>query len=120
MNQDFVAWAGQGTVADRTKEHLGESDRGVIMIRKRLLDDAEAVARGGEPKGLIRDPARNECVALPIIARDHFVKGYAQADIDQRPGGTRGLALGREFPFQAGQPAEVRAAFRRAMGLDAG
>ena len=44
MNQDFVAWVGQGTIADRTQEHLGESDRGVIMIRKRLLDDLEAVA----------------------------------------------------------------------------
>jgi len=32
MNQDFVAWLGQGAIADRTKEHLGTSDRGVIMI----------------------------------------------------------------------------------------
>ena len=118
MNQDYVAWVGQGTIADRTKEHLGDSDRGVIMIRKRLLEDAEAVARGGDPKGLVRDPAINDCVTLPIIARDHFVKGYPMADIDKRPGGTRGLALGREFPFQAGQPPEVRDAFRRAMGID--
>jgi len=57
-------------------------------------------------------------VTLPIIARDHFVKGYPMADIDKRPGGTRGLSLGREFPFQAGQPPEVRDAFRRAMGID--
>ena len=28
MNQDFVAWVGQGTIADRTKEHLGASDKG--------------------------------------------------------------------------------------------
>ena len=35
MNQDFVAWVGQGALADRTQEHLGESDRGVIMMRKR-------------------------------------------------------------------------------------
>ncbi len=118
MNQDFVAWMGQGPIADRTGEHLGESDRGIILMRRRLLEDAEIVARGGDPKGLIRDAATNECVTLPIIAREHFVKGYAKADIDQRPGGTRGLALGTEFPFQAGQPPEVRAAFRRAMGLD--
>jgi 5,5'-dehydrodivanillate O-demethylase oxygenase subunit len=118
MNQDFVAWAGQGTVADRSQEHLGESDGGVIMMRKRLLEEAQVVACGGEPKGLIRDPARNDCVSLPIIARDHFVKGYAKADMDRRPGGTRGLALGQEFPFQAGQPEDVRLAFRRAMGLD--
>ena len=40
MNQDFAAWAGQGSIADRTKEHLGESDRGVILL-------PEADARGG-------------------------------------------------------------------------
>jgi hypothetical protein len=59
-------------------------------------------------------------VRLPIIARDHFLKGYPRVDLDQRPGGTRGLALGKEFPFQAGQPETVRVAFRQAMGLDAG
>jgi 5,5'-dehydrodivanillate O-demethylase len=120
MNQDFVAWVGQGAIADRTQEHLGESDRGLIMMRKRLLEEAAVVARGGEPKGLIRDPAKNDCVRLPIIARDHFLKGYPRVDLDQRPGGTRGLALGKEFPFQAGQPETVRVAFRQAMGLDAG
>jgi 5,5'-dehydrodivanillate O-demethylase len=119
MNQDFVAWTGQGTVADRTREHLGSSDRGVIMLRRRLLEEAEVVAQGGEPKALIRDPAQNECVRLPIIARDHFVKGYPRADIDKRPGGTRGLPLGQEFPFQTGQPEAIRQAFRRAMGFDA-
>ena len=28
MNQDFIAWVGQGSVSDRWNEHLGESDRG--------------------------------------------------------------------------------------------
>jgi 5,5'-dehydrodivanillate O-demethylase len=49
MNQDFVAWVGQGTIADRTKEHVGESDRGVLMMRRKLLEQADLVARGGEP-----------------------------------------------------------------------
>ena len=50
MNQDFVAWIGQGTIADRTKEHLGSSDRGVILLRQRFLNDLEAIARGEDPK----------------------------------------------------------------------
>ena len=50
MNQDFVAWIGQGTIADRTQEHLGTSDRGVLMLRKRFLNDLEAVAKGEDPK----------------------------------------------------------------------
>ena len=50
MNQDFVAWVGQGGIADRTQEHLGESDRGIILMRKRMLEEAEKVRQGGEPK----------------------------------------------------------------------
>ena len=67
MNQDFVAWVGQGALSDRTQEHLGESDRGIIMMRKRMLEQAELVARGGEPKAVIRDPARERLCA----AADH-------------------------------------------------
>jgi 5,5'-dehydrodivanillate O-demethylase len=115
MNQDFVAWTGQGEIADRTQEHLGESDRGVIMMRKRLLDEADAVARGGEPKALIRDLEKNDCVRLPIIGRDLFVKGYSQGTLP--PIGTPGVRRSHEFVFQAGQPEEIRLAYRRAMGL---
>ncbi len=117
MNQDFIAWTGQGEVADRTQEHLGESDRGVIMMRKMMLEEAEVVARGGEPKALIRDPGKNTCVRLPIIGRDYFVKGYSRADGTTPRGGAQGLALGHDFVFQAGQPEEIRCAYRRAMGL---
>jgi len=58
-------------------------------------------------------------VRLPIIAREHFVQGYPRGDIDKRPGGARAFARGADFVFQSGQPLEIRAAYRRAMGLDA-
>jgi hypothetical protein len=32
--QDYVAQVGQGSIADRTNEHLGRSDLGVILFRK--------------------------------------------------------------------------------------
>jgi 5,5'-dehydrodivanillate O-demethylase oxygenase subunit len=32
--QDYVAQVGQGRIADRTREHLGRSDLGVILFRK--------------------------------------------------------------------------------------
>jgi 5,5'-dehydrodivanillate O-demethylase len=119
MNQDFVAWVGQGTLSDRTQEHLGESDRGIIIMRKRMLEQAELVARGGQPKAVIRDPAQNACVRLPIIGRDYFVGGYSRATGDDRRGRTPGLAQRNDFPFLTGQPEEIRQAFRRAMGLEA-
>ena len=67
MNQDFIAWVGQGTMADRTQEHLGESDRGVIMMRRKMIEQARLVADGGEPKGVIRDPERNQRIYLPRV-----------------------------------------------------
>jgi 5,5'-dehydrodivanillate O-demethylase len=119
MNQDFVAWVGQGVVADRTREHLGESDRGVIMMRRRLLEEADVVSRGGEPKAVLRDPARNACISLPIIGRRHFVEGYSRGEADTASLGTPGVVRrSGDFIFQAGQPEEVRAAYRRAMGLE--
>ena len=116
MNQDFVAWVGQGVVADRTLEHLGESDRGVILMRRRLLDEARVVATGGEPKGLIRDPKQNDCVRLPIIDRERFTVGYSLEDV--REGRVPPSICSPSFIFQAGQPSEITRAYRAAMGLD--
>jgi 5,5'-dehydrodivanillate O-demethylase oxygenase subunit len=120
MNQDFVAWVGQGTVADRTQEHLGESDRGVVMMRRRLLEEAERVAQGAEPKALVRDAERNRCVRLPIIGREHFVNGSSRVEQETSQKRTPGLPARGGFPFLAGQPAEVRAAYEQAMGLAPG
>jgi len=89
------------------------------MMRKRILEEADVVARGGEPKALIRDPSINACVRLPIIGRQHFVDGYSRAHGDKRRERTPGLILRHDFIFQAGQPEEIRLAYRRAMGLEA-
>jgi 5,5'-dehydrodivanillate O-demethylase len=67
MNQDFIAWVGQGKVADRTQEHLGESDRGVIIMRRKMIEQAELVRDGGVPKGLIFDPEKNHAIHLPRV-----------------------------------------------------
>lgn len=46
LNQDFVAWAGQGEAADRRAEDVGRSDRGVQMLRQIFKKDMRAVAEG--------------------------------------------------------------------------
>jgi 5,5'-dehydrodivanillate O-demethylase len=115
MNQDFVAWVGQDTVADRTLEHLGESDRGIIMMRRRLLDDMKVIADGGEPKALIRDEGLSSCVPLPIIGRSNFVDGTPPG-VTFGPG--RVVSGGDDFRFLVGQPEDVRLAYLDAMGID--
>ncbi len=59
--QDMLAWVAQGPISERTQEHLGSSDRGVIMYHKMLVDQMERVERGERPTlGVVDDPSENE------------------------------------------------------------
>lgn len=69
-DQDRACQESQGTIADRTRETLGTSDRGVVMFRRMLSRAIDAIARGEDPPGIIRDPDHD------IIAFDaHKVRG---------------------------------------------
>ena len=65
--QDALAWESQGAIADRTAEHLGAADRGIIMFRKLVKEQIEAVQRGEDPIGVIRDPAKNVLIDLDVV-----------------------------------------------------
>jgi 5,5'-dehydrodivanillate O-demethylase len=116
MNQDFLAWVGQGRIADRSHENLGLSDKGIVMIRRRFFDEMKRIEAGEEAKGVIRDPARNHAVQLPMMARADVIDGFTKAEIMADP---RKRMMFTSFVFQAGQPASVQQAFSEAMGLDA-
>ncbi|MGA2552314.1 MAG: Rieske 2Fe-2S domain-containing protein [Burkholderiaceae bacterium] len=45
--QDAMATESAGPIADRTKEHLGTSDRAIIAMRKRLIREARALEKDG-------------------------------------------------------------------------
>lgn len=62
MQQDRMALESQGLIFDRSTEHLGASDRGVIMFREMLQESIKAVAEGRDPIGIVRDPAKNKVV----------------------------------------------------------
>ena len=97
MNQDFIAWVGQGALADRTQEHLGGSDAGIIMMRRRMLEEARIVADGGEPKAIIRDPEKNHQLYLPRQGRNNRGDPFGRRDDGKAP--RNGLL--------AGQPQEM-------------
>jgi 5,5'-dehydrodivanillate O-demethylase len=65
-HQDAIAMIGQGAIADRTREHVGDGDRGILLLRSRLLSELDAVAHGKDPKGILRDPSRNHRLPLPL------------------------------------------------------
>jgi hypothetical protein len=62
--QDRMAQESQGVIADRTKEHLGTSDRGLIMLRQMIMESIEAVRQGKDPIGVMRDPAKNDMITF--------------------------------------------------------
>ncbi len=66
FNQDYLAWVTQGPVAKRHLEKLGESDKGIILFRKLLQEQAQLVADGGDPMNTFRDPAQNDAIHLPL------------------------------------------------------
>jgi 5,5'-dehydrodivanillate O-demethylase oxygenase subunit len=61
-SQDRMAWETQGEIYDRTQEHLGVTDVGVVMLRKLLDEQIAIVEAGGEPMAILRDPAKNEMI----------------------------------------------------------
>jgi 5,5'-dehydrodivanillate O-demethylase oxygenase subunit len=65
FSQDKMAWETQGPIFDRSQEHLGASDRGVVLYRQMVREQIERVQRGEDPLGTIRDPAGNQCIELP-------------------------------------------------------
>ena len=49
--QDFAVQEGMGQIVDRSKEHLGSTDRAIATLRRMLLDATAAVERGETPPG---------------------------------------------------------------------
>jgi nitrite reductase/ring-hydroxylating ferredoxin subunit len=47
--QDMAVTESMGGIYDRTKEHLGTTDRAIIRMRRMLIDAAKALANGVEP-----------------------------------------------------------------------
>jgi 5,5'-dehydrodivanillate O-demethylase oxygenase subunit len=113
MNQDFIAWVGQGAVADRSKENLAASDKGIAMIRRRFFQDLEGIEAGQDPKAVIRDEKLKDCVPLPIMGREILTRGLTREQVASTP---EGRFLMRPFPFLVGQPDEVKRAYAEAMG----
>ena len=61
-----MAWVTQGAIANRTLEALGSTDRGITLYRKMLFREVDKVAKGHEPMLVLRDPAKNQVIDLPL------------------------------------------------------
>jgi hypothetical protein len=70
--QDAAMQEGMGPIYDRTKEHLGTSDLGIIRVRQRLLEAARTLCDRGMPPPGALEPAlyrvRGAAALLPRSA----------------------------------------------------
>jgi 5,5'-dehydrodivanillate O-demethylase oxygenase subunit len=114
INQDIIAWVGQGRIADRTKENLRSSDVGITMMRQRFFEEMEAVADGRDPWAVIRNPNVAACIELPNMTREINTEGITLEEFAKIPVLHQRL---KEFRHHYGQPPEVRQAFMQAMGI---
>ena len=53
---DVEAMVSQGVIAKHSEEHLATSDRGIVMLRRLLQRQVDAVKDGGDPLGVSFDP----------------------------------------------------------------
>jgi 5,5'-dehydrodivanillate O-demethylase len=68
--QDNYAWASQGFITPRWTEHLGESDKGIILYRRLLREQMKLVEEGKDPMNTFRDPAKNVSIHVPTETDD--------------------------------------------------
>ena len=59
---DYEAQVGQGPITLHSDEHFGQSDRGVLMVRRLMRQQLDVVAAGQDPAGVNFDPD-----AAPIV-----------------------------------------------------
>jgi nitrite reductase/ring-hydroxylating ferredoxin subunit len=73
--QDVAIQEGMGGLLDRSREHLAQSDRGVILLRQRLFEAMAAVERGEPAPGADAASHRNVRAADILVETDRDWRG---------------------------------------------
>jgi hypothetical protein len=73
---DYEAQVSQRPIAIHALEHLGATDKGVTMFRKGVREGIDAVHRGVDPKGIVRD----ENAVIPTYTQQTVLRVLPAAD----------------------------------------
>jgi 5,5'-dehydrodivanillate O-demethylase len=92
--QDIAAWITQGEIADRTGEHLGRSDKGIIMFREMLERNIRLVEDGADPMNVFRDPEKNVYHGMVTELPPELAAARTKGDVGGV--GTGGLGFERQ------------------------
>jgi phthalate 4,5-dioxygenase len=69
---DTMATESEGDIYDRSQEHLGYTDRGIIHLRKVMVSAIKDVQEGRDPIHVIRDQERNHFPDM--VAQDQMIR----------------------------------------------
>lgn len=72
MPGDLEAQVGQGPITIHEDEHLGYTDKGIIMLRRFLKQQIEQVSQGQDPAGVFRDTST---IKIETRAGNYLLKG---------------------------------------------
>ncbi|MBI2538744.1 MAG: Rieske 2Fe-2S domain-containing protein [Deltaproteobacteria bacterium] len=78
LAQDHMVWETPGPIADRTRERLATSDRGIVMLREIMMREVRKVAQGLDPMGVIRDPAQDVMIDTKLAESLEEMKARGQ------------------------------------------
>jgi phenylpropionate dioxygenase-like ring-hydroxylating dioxygenase large terminal subunit len=67
---DFEAQSSQGTITLHSEEHLAQSDQGVVMLRRLVLQQIAAVSKGKDPAGVAFS---EEAAPIRIAAGNFYI-----------------------------------------------
>jgi phthalate 4,5-dioxygenase len=65
---DAFATESQGSVQDRTQEHLVTSDKAIVAARKLLLKAMSDAQEGRDPQHVVREPKSNDFLHLQVFS----------------------------------------------------
>jgi 5,5'-dehydrodivanillate O-demethylase len=88
---DIMTWVTQGPIADRKKEMLVGSDRGITLLRNLLQEQIALVQSGADPMGVVRDPEQNRVIELTQeddkygAGRDFLMQSIAMSHVRYSP-----------------------------------
>jgi hypothetical protein len=75
---DYDAQVGQRPIAVHGLEHLGATDRGIIMFRRQIRQGIQAVREGREPNGVCREDGK----IIPTYCNDTVILAPVEADAE--------------------------------------
>jgi hypothetical protein len=84
--QDASLQESMGPIADRTKEHLTGTDKGIVQARRRLIDAALALAERGVPPPGTRPEEQHVRSAAVVLPEDQPFYDAARDALRAEPG----------------------------------